>query len=64
MSAKAVYQKQDTFKGWNEDLSEIKSFSDLPKSVRNYARAIENLMPGAKLSYLGVGPRRKDLIVL
>lgn len=62
--SKAYYGANDKFKGWSEDISQIRSFNQLPASVKKYARAVEATMPGAKLSFLGVGESRKDLIVL
>jgi len=61
---KAIYEVQDQLIGWNEDVSNVKSFEDLPKSVQNYTKHIMTSFPGAKMSYLGVGPSRKDLIEL
>ena len=62
--AEAVYTPNDKFKGWDEDLSKIRDFNSLPKTVQQYAQAIMQTMPGARMSYLGVGESRKDLIVL
>lgn len=63
-SSKAIYEKRDEFKGWNEDISKIRNFDNLPLSVRKYAKAVAETMPGANLRFLGVGESRKDLIVL
>ena len=55
----AVYE---SFDGW--DTLGAKSFNDLPESAQNYCRLVEQQIPGARLSYIGTGPARDDLIVL
>lgn len=63
-SCRALYDKKDYFRGWNDDISAIRKYDDLPAKVKKYAKAVETTMPGAKLSFLGVGESRKDLIVV
>ncbi len=63
-ASRALYTKADVFDGWNEDLSTIREFVDLPDSVQKYAETIATTIPGAKLSFLGVGESRKDLIII
>jgi adenylosuccinate synthase len=58
--AKPVYEYVD---GWSEDISEVKSFEELPKAAKAYVRAIEELS-GAPVSAIGVGPRRDQTLVL
>jgi adenylosuccinate synthase len=48
--------------GWWEDLSEYRTFDDLPTNARRYVERIENLS-GARISAIGVGPRRDQTIV-
>ncbi len=45
--------------GWNEDISDIESFSELPENARKYVELIEHLM-GASIEYISVGPGRKQ----
>lgn len=52
------------FHPWKEDLSNVKSFHDLPKQAQKYCQAILKTVPGAKLSFIGVGPERESLITL
>ena len=58
--AKPVYEYLD---GWQEDISEVKSFTDLPKAAQTYVRTIEELS-GAPVSGIGVGPRRDQTLLL
>jgi adenylosuccinate synthase len=58
--AQPVYEYLD---GWSEDISEAKSFGDLPPNAQAYVRAIEDMM-GAPVSAIGVGPRRDQTLQL
>jgi adenylosuccinate synthase len=58
--ARPVYEYLD---GWWEDISEAKSFDELPKAARNYVKAIEEFS-GAPVSAIGVGPRRDQTLQL
>jgi adenylosuccinate synthase len=49
--------------GWEEDISDARSFEDLPKNARNYLRKMEEVA-GAKVAIVSVGPRRDQTIVL
>ncbi|MDT7565047.1 MAG: adenylosuccinate synthase, partial [Pseudonocardiales bacterium] len=53
-----VYQE---FPGWWEDISECRTFEDLPKNARDYVLALEGMI-GAKVSAIGVGPGREQTI--
>jgi adenylosuccinate synthase len=53
-----VYQE---FPGWWEDISECRTFDDLPKNARDYVLALEGMI-GAKVSAIGVGPGREQTI--
>ncbi|HEV2783640.1 MAG TPA: adenylosuccinate synthase [Actinophytocola sp.] len=48
--------------GWWEDLSECRHFDDLPGNARRYVERLEQLA-GARISAIGVGPRRDQTIV-
>ncbi len=43
--------------GWEEDLTEIQSYDDLPKNAKTYIARLEELS-GMKASLISVGPRR------
>ena len=57
--AKPVYEY---FPGWNEDISDVKNFEDLPQNAQDYVLAIEK-MSGVQVSAVGVGPGRDQTIV-
>lgn len=47
--------------GWDEDLSGIRNFENLPQNAQDYVLKLEELI-GAKISSIGVGMDRNDLI--
>ncbi|KAH8600748.1 Adenylosuccinate synthetase [Bisporella sp. PMI_857] len=51
-----------TMKGWMTPIGACKSFSDLPEACRAYIEFIEKEV-GVKISYIGIGPRREDMII-
>ncbi|MGC7093486.1 adenylosuccinate synthase [Amycolatopsis lurida] len=48
--------------GWWEDLSDCRTFEDLPANARAYVERLEELS-GARISAIGVGPGREQTIV-
>jgi len=58
--AKPVYEYLD---GWWEDISQCRSFDDLPAAARSYIKTIEDIS-GAPVSAVGVGPRRSQTLQL
>ncbi len=48
--------------GWWEDISECRTFEDLPGNAQNYVLRVEELA-GARVSCIGVGPGREETIV-
>lgn len=50
-----------TFPGWTEDLSQAKTFEDLPKNAQDYVSALEKLIH-CPINVIGVGMDRTDLI--
>jgi adenylosuccinate synthase len=56
--AKAVYE---TMPGWDEDLSDVNDFHDLPENAQNYVCRIEELI-GKPITVIGVGPKRSQTI--
>lgn len=54
-----VYEE---FPGWEEDITSARNFDDLPKNAQDYVLAIEK-MSGARMSAIGVGPGRDEIIV-
>ncbi len=54
-----VYQN---FAGWQEDITQAKTFEDLPKNAQDYVLALEKLT-GTRISAIGVGQDRNATIV-
>ncbi len=57
--AKPIYE---TFPGWSEDITKAREFSDLPKTAQEYVEALEKML-GQRISVIGVGPGREEVIV-
>ncbi|MFW5780106.1 MAG: adenylosuccinate synthase [Bacillota bacterium] len=51
-----------TMDGWKTDTSKIRNYDDLPLQAKEYIEYIENFV-GVKAKYIGVGPKREDIIV-
>ncbi len=51
----------ETLPGWEEDLTEVNDFSDLPLNARNYICQIEELTK-KPVTIIGVGPKRNQTI--
>ncbi|WP_159941624.1 MULTISPECIES: adenylosuccinate synthase [unclassified Nocardiopsis] len=58
--ATPVYEYLD---GWTEDITEVRSFDELPKNAQTYVRTLEE-MAGAPISAIGVGPGRDQTLEL
>ncbi len=58
--AKVIYQ---TLPGWQEDISWVRKFADLPAAAQNYIHFIED-QTGLKVKLIGVGPSRQQVINL
>lgn len=57
---KPVYQE---LPGWDEDITEIKKFNDLPKNARQYVKRIEKIS-GTKARVIAVGLERDQRILI
>ncbi len=53
----------EEFEGWEEDISDIKRFQDLPSEVKRYLKRIEEVS-GIPISIISVGPTREQSIIL
>lgn len=49
------------FAGWDEDISGIRKFSDLPKNCQEYLKFIEKFL-GVRIGIVSVGPQREAYI--
>ncbi|WP_221584720.1 adenylosuccinate synthase [Microbacterium sp. G2-8] len=52
----------EDFPGWAEDITGARTFDDLPKNAQDYVLALEK-MSGTRISVIGVGPGRDEVIV-
>lgn len=53
----------ETLPGWDEDISGLRRYDDLPKNVRSYLKRIEELT-GVPVQIVSVGPEREQTIIL
>ena len=56
--AKPIYE---VLEGWNEDITKMTSFAELPKNCQKYIRFIEEFT-GVRVSLISVGPDRSNNI--
>jgi len=59
---KDVQPVYKTFPGWNDDLSQCRSFSELPTEAQDYVRFIEDYLQ-LSAKWIGVGAGREGMIV-
>ena len=57
-SVECIYE---TLPGWNEDLSAVTKYEDLPENTKNYIAAIEDIVK-VPITIIGVGPKRSQAI--
>lgn len=55
-----VYEEFET---WEEDISGVRKFNDLPEKAKKYLNRIEELV-GVKIKLIGVGKEREETIVV
>ena len=48
--------------GWDEDITGVRSFEELPQNAQDYVVALEQ-MSGSRMSAIGVGPGRDAIVV-
>ena len=48
-------------KGWNKDISDVRSFGELPEEAQDYVRLIERSI-GCPITYISVGAERDSII--
>ncbi len=51
----------ETLPGWQTDISNIRSYADLPPNARRYVERVEELLE-IPVRWIGVGPGRDALI--
>jgi len=52
----------EEFPGWQEDITGVRRFEDLPKNAQDYVLALEAIS-GSRISAIGVGPGRDAIVV-
>jgi adenylosuccinate synthase len=57
--AKPIYEY---FPGWDEDISGVRTFEELPATAQSYVLAVEAIS-GSRISAIGVGPARDAIVV-
>lgn len=53
----------ETMPGWEEDISNARSLTELPENARRYLQRITELV-GVPVALIGVGPKRSETIIL
>lgn len=53
--------KYETLEGWEEDISTVRRFDQLPNAAQHYVKRIEELI-GCPIRWIGVGSDRKAMI--
>lgn len=59
-NVKPVYQE---FDGWEQDISHVRSFADLPQNAKIYIRRIEEFTK-VPVKFISVGPKRGEAIYI
>lgn len=57
---KPVYE---TLPGWQEDISSVKNYEDLPENAKKYLKRIEQLS-GVPIQIISIGPGREETIII
>lgn len=58
---KDVEVEYEAFPGWTEDITNCRTFEELPKNCQEYILKIEEIV-GVPIRWIGVGPNRLDVI--
>ena len=56
-----VSLRYETLPGWQQDISQCKTFADLPQNCQLYVQFLEQQLE-ARIRWIGVGPGRADMI--
>ena len=59
-NADPVYE---TYEGWSENITSVRSFDDLPENAKKYITAIEDFIE-IPITFISVGPERNQNIVI
>lgn len=59
-NCRVIYEEMD---GWDEDISNVKNYKDLPANAKKYIGRIEEII-GVKIKFVSVGSSRTQTIIL
>lgn len=57
-----VRVEYESMPGWTEDISQCRSFDELPPNCQAYVRRLGELLDGVQIAWVGVGNSRLDMI--
>lgn len=63
---KVAYEAEpiyETMQGWDEDITSVDKFEDLPTDAQKYIKAIEDFI-GVPITFISVGPERNQNIII
>lgn len=63
---KVAYEAEpiyETMQGWDEDITSVDKFEDLPSNAQKYIKAIEDFI-GIPITFISVGPERNQNIII
>ena len=63
---KVIYEAEpiyETMQGWDEDITSVDKFEDLPSNAQKYIKAIEDFI-GVPITFISVGPERNQNIII
>jgi adenylosuccinate synthase len=56
-----VEVEYETLKGWEQDITKVKSYDDLPENAKLYLEYIEKFL-GVPIEWIGTGPARDSMV--
>ncbi|MFC1768325.1 adenylosuccinate synthetase [Nanoarchaeota archaeon] len=60
LNAKPIYKEYD---GWDEDISSVKSFDELPDKAKDYLKGLQEYL-GVPYAVISVGPDREQTMIM
>ena len=63
---KVAYEAEpiyETMQGWDDDITSVNKFEDLPSNAQKYIKAIEDFI-GVPITFISVGPERNQNIII
>jgi len=56
-----VEVEYETLKGWEQDITKVKSYDELPENAKLYLQYIEKFL-GVPIQWVGTGPARDSMV--